>query len=64
MKIKTNKSAFKRIKIKNKLFYIKKSNKNHLLRKKTSKILRKLSKIVFINNSNKKSFLKLIPYKN
>jgi large subunit ribosomal protein L35 len=63
MKLKNNKSAFKRIKIKNNLFYRKKAYKNHLLRKKTSKRLRTLSKVELINSSNKKAFLNLIPYK-
>lgn len=63
MKLKNNKSAVKRIKIKNNLLYRKKAYRNHLLRKKSSKRLRNLSKITIINNSNKKSFLNLIPYK-
>jgi large subunit ribosomal protein L35 len=63
MKLKNNKSALKRIKIKKTLLYRKKAYKNHLLRKKTSKRLRNLSKSQVIDNSNKKSFLNLIPYK-
>ena len=61
MKIKNNKSAVKRIKIKKKLMYRKKAGTNHFLSKKSSKILRRLSKTIIINKSNKKSFLKLIP---
>ena len=57
MKLKNNKSALKRIKIKKTLLYRKKAYKNHLLRKKTSKRLRNLSKSQVIDNSNKKSFL-------
>jgi large subunit ribosomal protein L35 len=63
MKLKNNKSALKRIKIKKDLLYRKKAYKNHLLRKKSSKRLRNLSKNQIVDNSNKKSFLNLIPYK-
>jgi ribosomal protein L35 len=44
-----------------KLMYRKKAGTNHFLSKKSSKILRRLSKTIIINKSNKKSFLKLIP---
>ena len=63
MKLKNNRSAFKRIKIKRNLLYRKKAYKNHLLRKKTSKRLRNLSKNIIVHSSNKKAFLNLIPYK-
>lgn len=62
MKLKTRKSALKRIKVKKKTFFHKKANKSHLLRKKTSKNLRNLSKLKKINLSDFNSFLKMIPY--
>jgi large subunit ribosomal protein L35 len=63
MKLKTNKSAIKRFKIKKSLLYRKKANKGHLLRKKNSNRLRRLSITLLVNNSDKKRFTNLIPYK-
>ena len=59
MKLKTNKSAKKRIKLKKNKLYHKKAFKRHLLRKKNSIRLQRLSKIVQLHKSNKKAILKL-----
>ena len=63
MKLKTNKSVKKRFKIKNNLFYRKKANTSHLLRKKSSNRLRRLSVKLLIDNSDKKRFINLISHK-
>ncbi len=63
MKLKTRKSALKRIKNKNKKCYFhKQANRSHLLRKKNSKHLRNLSKLQLINKSDLLTFFKMTPY--
>jgi ribosomal protein L35 len=62
IKLKTRKSALKRIKIKNNNFYRKSAYKSHLLKHKSNKQLRSLSLIKKINNVDKFAFLKMLPY--
>ena len=62
MKLKTRKSALKRIKIKKNCFSRKKAYKGHLLRKKNSKHLRRLSEPSQIHISDMNGFRKMIPY--
>lgn len=62
MKLKTRKSAAKRIKIKKNCFSRKKANKGHLLRKKNSKVLRRLSESATIHSSDVLAFSKMLPY--
>jgi large subunit ribosomal protein L35 len=56
MKSKTRKAAVKRIKVKKNGLEHKKAFKAHLLRRKNSKRLRRLSEINFIHSSDKKVF--------
>ena len=56
MKLKNNKSALKRIKVKKSFLFRKKAYKNHLLRKKNSKRLRRLNKSESISSSDKNRF--------
>ena len=62
IKLKKKKSASKRIKNKNPLFIKKKAYKGHLLRKKNSGQLRKLSKPSFINVSDIRGIKLMLPY--
>jgi len=62
MKLKTRKAAFKRVKVKKNCFSRKKAYHGHLLRKKNSKRLRRLSESSTINISDFKAFSKMIPY--
>jgi large subunit ribosomal protein L35 len=62
MKLKTCKSALKRIKIKKHTLYYKKAFKKHLLIHKTSKRLRNLSRICKIHKSDQYTYFKLLPY--
>jgi ribosomal protein L35 len=62
IKIKTRKSALKRIKIKKKIFFRKTAYKNHLLKNKSNKRLRFLSIIKKINKFDKFVFFKMLPY--
>lgn len=62
MKLKTRKSAVKRIKIKKNCLSRKKAYKGHLLRKKNSKHLRVLSQSVVIHKTDLKIFYRMIPY--
>jgi len=62
MKLKTRKSAAKRIKVKKNCLSRKKAYKGHLLRKKNSKRLRRLSEISSIHFSDMKAFLRMVPY--
>jgi large subunit ribosomal protein L35 len=62
MKMKTRKSALKRIKIKKNCFSRKKAYKGHLLRRKNSKRLRRLSESTCIHPSDFKPYSKMIPY--
>jgi large subunit ribosomal protein L35 len=61
MKLKTRKSAVKRIKRKKNCFARKKAFKGHLLRKKNSKQLRTLSQAAQIHSADKKIFALMIP---
>ena len=62
LKLKTRKSAVKRIKSKKNIFSRKKAYKGHLLRKKNSKQLRTLSQPAQIHSSDVKVFNLMIPY--
>nr|YP_009545333.1 ribosomal protein L35 [Mallomonas splendens]AYO28487.1 ribosomal protein L35 [Mallomonas splendens] len=61
MKLKTRKSALKRIKIKKNCLERKKAYKAHLLRKKNSKRLRRLSETSFIHFSDIEVFKRMLP---
>jgi large subunit ribosomal protein L35 len=62
MKLKTRKSAAKRIKVKKNCLCRKKSYKGHLLRRKNSKRLRRLSEISQIHDADLKTFSLMLPY--
>jgi ribosomal protein L35 len=62
MKLKTRKSALKRIKSKKNCLARKSAYKGHLLRRKNSKRLRRLSEPIKINSSDIKTFLYMLPY--
>jgi large subunit ribosomal protein L35 len=62
MKLKTRKSAVKRIKRKKNCLNRKKAYKGHLLRKKNSKRLRILSQPTQIHKSDLGSFSLMLPY--
>ena len=63
MKLKTRKSASKRINKKGNLFIRKKAYKGHLLRKKSSNRLRRLTKLSVIHSSDMEAFKLMLPYK-
>lgn len=62
MKLKTRKSAVKRIKVKKNCLARKNAYKGHLLRKKNSKRLRRLSEASQIHFSDFNAFSRMIPY--
>ena len=62
MKLKTRKSAAKRIKNKKNYFARKKAYKGHLLRRKTTKQLRTLSQPASIHSADSKNFSLMLPY--
>ena len=62
MKLKTRKSAAKRIKVKKNNLDRKKAYKGHLLRRKNSKRLRRLSEASQIHSSDMQTFAKMLPY--
>jgi large subunit ribosomal protein L35 len=62
MKLKTVKAAAKRIKQKKNSFERKKAYKSHLLRRKNSKRLRRLSESSTIHKSDFNSYSKMLPY--
>jgi large subunit ribosomal protein L35 len=62
MKLKTRKAAAKRVKVKKNGFVRKKAYKSHLLRKKNSKQLRRLSESILIHKSDETSFSLMLPY--
>ncbi len=62
MKLKTRKSAVKRIKIKKNCLARKKAYKGHLLRKKNSKQLRTLSAPATIHKTDLAAFSIMVPY--
>ena len=62
MKLKTRKSAAKRIKNKKNYFARKKAYKGHLLRRKTTKQLRTLSQPAAIHSADSTNFSLMLPY--
>jgi ribosomal protein L35 len=62
MKLKTRKAALKRVKVKKNFFCRKKAYKGHLLRKKNSQRLRRLSEPCKIHVSDSIAFSRMIPY--
>jgi large subunit ribosomal protein L35 len=62
MKLKTRKSAAKRIKPKKNLLARKKAYKSHLLKRKNAKRLRRLSEPSQIHASDSKTFSLMLPY--
>jgi len=63
IKLKTRKSAAKRIKCKKNVFARKKAYKGHLLRKKNSKQLRTLSQPSKVHSTDVKTFDLMLPYR-
>jgi large subunit ribosomal protein L35 len=63
MKLKTRKSAAKRIKAKKNCLSRKKAYKGHLLRRKNSKRLRRLSESAQVHSSDLKTFSLMLPYR-
>lgn len=61
MKLKTRKSAAKRVKQKKNFFARKKAYKGHLLRRKSTKQLRTLSQPAKIHQADSRAFLLMIP---
>lgn len=62
MKLKTRKAASKRVKAKKIGFIRKSAYKSHLLRKKNSTQLRRLSASTIIHSSDSNSFSLMLPY--
>jgi large subunit ribosomal protein L35 len=62
MKLKTRKSALKRIKTKKNCLCRKKAYKGHLLRRKNSKRLRTLSSPSQVHKADIKTFEQMLPY--
>ena len=62
MKLKTRKAAAKRVKIKKNGFQRKKAYKSHLLRRKDSKRLRRLSEPMMVHKSDLGNFSLMLPY--
>jgi large subunit ribosomal protein L35 len=62
MKLKTRKSAAKRIKIKKNCLCRKKAYKGHLLRRKNSKRLRRLSEASNVHEADLRTFSFMLPY--
>jgi large subunit ribosomal protein L35 len=62
MKLKTRKSAAKRVKSKKNVLARKSAYKGHLLKRKNSKRLRRLSAPVQIHESDSKAFQLMLPY--
>ena len=62
MKLKTNKAAAKRVKIKKNLLCRKKAYKRHLLRRKSTKQLRRLSASTQIHAADTLAFRNMLPY--
>jgi ribosomal protein L35 len=61
-KLKTRKSAAKRVKIKKSCLLRKKAFKSHLMKSKNSKRIRNLSKQVAIHSADMYTFLLMNPY--
>jgi large subunit ribosomal protein L35 len=62
MKLKTRKSAAKRVKIKKNCLCRKKAYNGHLLRRKNSKRLRRLSEPSMVHDSDTRAFSRMLPY--
>lgn len=62
MKLRTRKSAIKRVKVKKRLLMRKKAYKSHLLSHKNSKRLRNLSSPGCIHKADLAAFIKMLPY--
>lgn len=62
MKLKTRKSAAKRVKVKKNYLARKQAYKGHLLRRKTTKQLRSLSQPSKIHQADTHSFSIMLPY--
>lgn len=62
MKLKTRKSALKRVNPKKKCLARKSAYRGHLLRRKNPKRLRRLSEAVQIHASDRKAFSYMLPY--
>jgi len=63
IKLKTRKSALKRIKVKKNCIRRKKAYKGHLLRRKSSKQLRTLSQAANVSKADVKTFAVMVPYR-
>lgn len=63
-KLKTRKAASKRVKIKKKKLYHKCAFKSHLLKNKSNKRLRRLSKVNVVNKTDSAVFFRMLPYLN
>ena len=63
MKLKTRKSAAKRVKVKKNIICRKKAYKGHLLRRKNSKRLRTLAAPAQVHKSDLGRFCIMIPYR-
>jgi len=62
MKLKTNKAAAKRVKVKKNCLCRKRAYKRHLLRRKSTKQLRRLSGPAQINEADILAFQNMLPY--
>jgi large subunit ribosomal protein L35 len=62
MKLKTRKSAAKRVKVKKNVIARKNAYKGHLLRRKNAKRLRRLSAPSSVHISDKAAFVTMLPY--
>jgi large subunit ribosomal protein L35 len=62
MKLRTRKSALKRVKIKKRVLLRKKAYKSHLLSHKNSKRLRNLNVASKVNKADLSTFYKMLPY--
>jgi ribosomal protein L35 len=62
LKLKTRKSAAKRVKVKKNCICRKKAYRGHFLRRKNSKRLRRLSEAASVHDSDFKTFTKMLLY--
>jgi large subunit ribosomal protein L35 len=62
MKLKTRKAAAKRVKVKKNVLQRKKAYKSHLLRRKDSKRLRRLSEPMQVHKADLGNFSLILPY--
>lgn len=63
MKLKTNKAAYKRVKIKKTHLARKKAYKRHLLRRKGNTQLRRLSQPSCVHDADISTFQRMLPYR-